>query len=553
MSESQDILPGVPLQDVLWRLAPPLDSLGEFEWVSGLALLNVDEETYKRVGSNGAGTEDDEELVRTLTHEVTHFHQVLLFGYLYRWVWRLTATVMRCAAREQPLTSTADATADWAAVVRTVGDAGADASTDDLRSVRACMADLEREDETGISPLAIAEGHATFVELRRAFETNGIGYATLLDKVGCPPLYRRSFDVLRDRLGVEAARSVLPLVSSLALCSSEPTLSFRLLTDEVERSLGRGENELDIDDLTRRCCGITYVDTPVLSDDVPELTERYAGALAAVRAEVHAGRFDPYRYFSDPRERTDALAAIAHPIQVLLPRIEGQIPIMRGLPEIEPRASVGPLLSAAITRSVFEAVAARVRDADVAEVWETPSEQIRAARDRNRGAMFNLGVLSFKAGEERTARLWWRLAAVYGDGEAARALCLLLARDDPAGKDADWFSRTIEALTRPASARQCLEYADAVRNTDTELAAHWYGQAARADSIDGAFQAGMLMRDEDPGLALYYLAQVAGNPGLDPELAMRADTTVKALQKRFGRRGWRECRQRAMSLFQADG
>jgi hypothetical protein len=85
---SEDVFSTLPWQDVLWPLSPA-PALGNLDWLSGVVFMNEDRETYARIARDQARSPLEEEIVRTQMHEVFHFYQVLLTGFLYRWVWAL--------------------------------------------------------------------------------------------------------------------------------------------------------------------------------------------------------------------------------------------------------------------------------------------------------------------------------------------------------------------------------------------------------------------------------------------------------------------------------
>ena len=83
-------------QDIFWRLSLPPDVRGTLDWVSGVILMNEDVETFLRVRRQGASNPYEKELIRTYSHELFHYYQVLLTGYLYEFVATISAQIEQC-------------------------------------------------------------------------------------------------------------------------------------------------------------------------------------------------------------------------------------------------------------------------------------------------------------------------------------------------------------------------------------------------------------------------------------------------------------------------
>ena len=80
MSDDQTL----EIKSFIKRLAP--DQLGLFEPLSGIMLLNVEEEEFQAMAERwaaGESTEADERLIATINHETYHFAQTVASGYMH--------------------------------------------------------------------------------------------------------------------------------------------------------------------------------------------------------------------------------------------------------------------------------------------------------------------------------------------------------------------------------------------------------------------------------------------------------------------------------------
>ena len=546
---SEGTFSGLPWQDVLWPLSPA-PALGNLDWLSGAVFMNVDEQTYDRIGRDQARSPADEEIVRTQMHEAFHFYQMLLTGYLYRWVWALNAFVRRAAgpAFQERFKSFEDIVSFSAAMPETVSDEA-------LAELRRHEAELHATDAaSGLSVMSLVESHATFVEWGRGYLTNSVGYLTLLNSHGVTGDYRAAFDYAAEHLG-DLAHRLFSLLCSLALCSSDPVRSFTRMVAWIERLSGESGAEVDIhvERLIHDCCGYLYLGSPVESADELISVPAYRQAVADLRDAVQAGSLTLIDIFNKPLEHLDQLRDIATPVIALQPRATGGIPVS-GLPDgpDERRLDILVyLMLAAWHRTLFWRYSAEAGGpagrADEFPV-EARQKQLDAARQGNSDALYNLGLMSARAGRDLASRVWWRLAAIEGDTESMRCLglaCATIGRHDEARfwLDSSW-NQGRHAEPVPLAGEALLETGLAVDATDPDAADECFRRSLYGDSVCGAYLYGSRVVDRDPVEGLFYLACAAGAEDVsDPKVAAcarDADTLVQALRKKWGPRKYRK-------------
>jgi hypothetical protein len=558
---SEETFSTLPWQDVLWPLSPA-PALGNLDWMSGAVFINVDQETYLRIGRDQARSPLEEEIVRTQMHEVFHFYQVLLTGFLYRWVWALNEYVRQAAGQvsRRPFKSFDDIVSFSEALPERV-------PAEALAHLRRHEAELRATDATsGLSIMSLVESHATFIEWGRSYQANSQGYLTLLNSHGVTGDYRAAYDYVLDHLG-GLAHELFSMLCFLALCSSDPVPSFIRMVSWVGRLSDESGDELDIhvERLIHDCCGYIHFGSPVESTDELISVPAYRQAASALREAVRSGSITLIDIFRQPLEHLDELRDIATPVIALQPLITGGVPFF-GVPR-EPRERGLDMLHyltvAAWYRTLFwrltegDPSAQEVDDADVNPAREY-EKQLSAARTSNTDGLFNLGLMSARAGKHFASRVWWRLAATEGDTGSMRALGLAHAAMDNRDEARFWLDCSWEQGKRTApvslSGEALVEMGRAVDGTDSYAADECFRRSLYGDSVCGAYLYGSRVVDRDPVEALFYLACAAGAEDIsDPDTracARDADALVKALHKKWGRRRFKKYMQQALVKMQ---
>ncbi len=419
----------LPLQDVFWPLAPAEGTLGSLEWISGAIFLGADRPTFDRIRTDGPRGDAEAELQRTLVHETFHYVQVVTTGFLYQWVETLTQITR-------------------GAVGEVLGGRGVE-SFDDLSRLSAelpavvaagwrsmlheVVDELDRPREHDLTIRDLMESHATYVELRMDYECNGVGLLELFQRHDVPLAYRRAFDYASERLGTHRAFQTFSLFAFLALCSSDPVLSFVLLVDRA-RSLtpeNKGDLDIDIDAFVQRCCGYKYLGSPVSWRQVQPL-DAYQRSLDALRAAQAEGQFNLWYFFHEPMETLKRWAAgpedgwVLLPAMVFEPQLTGGWPMaIPGGDEESYRALVWRLCTAAFFRAIFDSLATLDLVGVEGRHAGDRSKALEAARrGQSVDALYNLGLVAKQGGQHLPAFAWWRQAAATGDSEAMRALSI---------------------------------------------------------------------------------------------------------------------------------
>jgi tetratricopeptide (TPR) repeat protein len=556
---SEDVFSTLPWQDVLWPLSPA-PALGNLDWLSGVVFMNEDRETYARIARDQARSPLEEEIVRTQMHEVFHFYQVLLTGFLYRWVWALNEFVGLAAgqAAQGDFESFDDLVSFSAALPERVTDEA-------LVILRRHEAELRVTDAvSGLSIMSLVESHATFVEWGRSYQTNSGGYLSLLDSHGVTGDYRVAYEYVLEHLGGLAHES-FSLFCFLALCSSDPVRSFTRMVAWVKRLRRESGADLDIDveRMIHDCCGYVYFGSPVESEEELISVPAYRQAVSALRDAAMTGS-TLIEIFQKPLEHLDELRDIAGPVFALQPLVTGGIPLVGQAdgPKERRLETLVYLMQAAWYRTLFwrftaEAPLGQQADGPEAISAAGYDRQLDAARSGNPDGLYNLGLMSARAGQDLPSRVWWRLAATEGDIGSLRALGLAYAALGRHEEARVWLDRAWDQDPHgqpvPLSGAALLEMGQAVDGADPYAADECFRRSLYEDSVCGAYLYGSRVADRDPAEALFYLACAAGAEDVsDPKVAAcarEADALYQALRKKWGPQKFREySRQAAIKL-----
>ena len=195
--------------------------------------------------------------------------------------------------------------------------------------------------------------------------------------------------------------------------------------------------------------------------------------------------------FHKPLEHLEQLRDIASPVVALQPRATGGIP-MNGLPDgpNERRLDVLVyLMLAAWYRTLFWRYMAEAPPGEQADAFpvQERQRQLDAAREGNTDGLYNLGLMSARAGRDLASRVWWRLAATEGDTESMRSLGLSYAaigRHDAARfwLDSSW-DQGRHAPPVPLSGARLVELGQAVDDADSLAADECFRRSLYGDSV----------------------------------------------------------------------
>jgi TPR repeat protein len=551
----------VPWEDVMWRLSPVPGDAGSLDWMSGIVFWNADEETFERLNSAGKGsTPWEKEMARTQAHEFFHFYQVAIFGWLQRWVWALDGLFNRALAGTG-VTEVASFD-DLVGVDKALRER---VTAEDLAALESHEAELHRKDpSSGLSVYSLIEGQAAFLEFSREFTTNVAGYRQLLEQEQVGLVYREAYDYAAERLG-ELAHRTFTLLCSFALCSSDPVMSFTLMIDWMARRADRTSDDedidIDIDRLIHDCCGFVYYGPTVLDPDTP-VAPAYERPLASLRRSFEQGDLDLMEFLQQPSEHIEGLEEEATPAIVLRPRVSGGFPVIATGGQ-ERHEVLWRMLRSAWYRAIPLDVTdeAGVSSSEEQDDAAKRREQVAGLKAGHHNALFNLGLMTARAGLQDAARVWWRLAAIEGDVEAIRGLGLTLAFMGDPDRAEYWLDEARDSglfpRRHPMRARDLYEMGLVVDASDADAADECFRRSAQAGSVRAALTYGLRSVETDPVDGLMYLSWAAGAPiavGGDPDELKdisRAREEIEQLRRRWGRRTFRRNVRQAQERTEA--
>ncbi len=330
----------LPWQDIFWRLSLPPHVMATLDWVSGVIIINEDIETFFRVRREGASNSYEKELMRTYSHELIHYYQVLLTGYLYEFVATINDQIEHCIAIAR---GNRNINYNWQEMVTFFDNL----PQSDLGPWRgrliSKMADLRKTDTNGLSIMDIVEGQATYVEMTDTYDCNSAGFRQLLDRHRVPRSYRFAYDFTCQQLGEEAGFGNFLFICSLSLCSSHPVMSFYRLINYIGSLKSDYISAAQLTELIESCCVSRYLgfplDTPssvaqgaMMSSSAPV---HYRVAMDAIRHAVASNQtdFDVLSFYVNPQGQLAELVQIAFPPMMFNPFPTGKIPFVKGRPE----------------------------------------------------------------------------------------------------------------------------------------------------------------------------------------------------------------------------
>lgn len=275
--------PSLEIKSLIKRLAP--DQLGLFEPLSGIMLLNVEEDEFQAVAQRwvaGASTAEDVRLLATINHETYHFAQAAASGYMHERQRSAFGALNEAPVPEEPalepelkaiLDTAREAAGDdpeaQARVDRSLyivtehirqTELEAHASSGDHSVAGAAIPDffahLERRrmtetvaNDRGVSILGVIEGSAViFANVLMYGADEAVGHireelATL------PPLYGELLAFTAPLVGDRTVRVALPAVA-VALCYASPHNAYcelvpMIAADPEGEELARGRALFD--------------------------------------------------------------------------------------------------------------------------------------------------------------------------------------------------------------------------------------------------------------------------------------------------------------------
>jgi hypothetical protein len=526
----------LPWQDIFWKLSLPPDVHGALDWIAGAILLNVDRDTYDRIHREGPGDDAELELVATVTHEAVHFYQVLVTGYLHDYVRRLGMLVKR-AYQDEWTRRGADA-GSFDDFVRVVDAAAERASPAVQRGVLRLSAELTQADDGGLSVLAIVEAQATYLELRRRADCNAAGFLELLDLHHVTADNRTAYDLTSEAIGDEAAFALFPFLSFLALCSTDPVVSFRLMLKHLRRAQSDddvdGEASVTMAELVESCCGYAWLGSPLVREPASMPTGPYDRALARLRELCAA---DPEFYldtfFADPLDSLERWIQEVYPALVFEPFPEGQIPMQPSRPAPDGLEDAFSMMFAVVGRNLLEAAPPDAPD-------DEPERRaaLAAMHKGSVDALWNLGTIAAAEGSLDAAYVWWLLAAADGDHAALHANAVLLAGRDHDEEAEEWFELAREARAGTMQrlvvrADQLVTYGLGVKRQDLDASDECLRRAAAAGYAEGAYFYGLRVVESDLTEGIHLLLEAAtAHAEISPYAAAKLDELRQGLGAR---------------------
>lgn len=549
-----------PWQEVLWRLAAPDGSDGYLNWVSGMIVLARGD--YAEIQE--LADDEDPSLVGALLHrehlhELCHFYQVLMCGYLYMQVQILSSVVLPTV--EQVLGVLRGGR--FSMLVEAVDRVGEGASAEDLETILYVHEFLEERDDIGLGVPCLYEGQATFVEIVVGRpELGGPAFVEQLEASNPPKEYRLAFDVALDALGAHLAFRLFPLLTSLALCSSDPVMSFRLLLAECARiypSFGADDElgSLDITELIDRCCGFADLGSPLAEDERDWGRTAYSEAVDTLGQSMREEALHWVDLFGRLPHYQPWLFTQVDPVVMLDPLPDGGIPF-HGFRAQASRGWYFGLLAAvehelhrvALSREGASAVA-KHRD-------EARTAALSLVTRGNVDAYYNLGLDAARSGRAPEARAWWLLAAEQRDEAAIRCLALLERRSGRIEGSDFWLgarpARGGSALSTHGFLLALEEAGDRLRTTAPTAARACLRRSAQLGSRGAAVSYAIDVASTDPvNAALYLMAARRPIPTPvsedDATGFRRATEELDRLHGTWGRRMFRRYTKEARRTF----
>jgi hypothetical protein len=278
----------------------PESMVAYLDWATGIMRINTTYEEWEALRGNdqeGKLTASQIGLLETITHETTHYLQIITTGFLYSLSVEIFEEIKRCLPL--PLKSFADIPTS---------------APDDV-AVRLNKI-LLRLDEFGPHDLTVRSlvESAAFLVQKRTHWINltPAGYREILDH-SCPSEeYRSAYDIAVHYLGDEAFDSYC-FLSSLSLCTINPTVTFLRLCEEAStRQLRLGQN-LDvrpyIDLLNRINCNLIGTAAEVCSQF--SIHPVYTDAVHQLNDLCGRDGFDVITYMAAPYRISNHLAIVA--------------------------------------------------------------------------------------------------------------------------------------------------------------------------------------------------------------------------------------------------
>ncbi|MEJ7809352.1 MAG: hypothetical protein WKG32_02945 [Gemmatimonadaceae bacterium] len=198
----------------------PPGVLGYLDWSSGVTRLDCSRAEYAKLKDWAkAPSPDDErsvELAEVTVHEMHHFLQISLFGYLYRFAFTLELLI------SESLPSQLARLADLPTRVR---------NEELLRNI---LADFDREQPDGVSVRSIVESLTYLVQKREEYGYDTGRYIAHLRRARPLPEYMSAFLYAHGVFGaVEHTVRLFPVLAQLSLCSHSPPEALAILCQAV--------------------------------------------------------------------------------------------------------------------------------------------------------------------------------------------------------------------------------------------------------------------------------------------------------------------------------
>lgn len=314
--------------DFIGTVFPEADTLGLYEWASGLILMNVEHDAIRELDRSVPA---DRWIMQALTHEVAHLLQACMSSFMAEWQSKLFLSVTW--ALNDAIGGTDFGPDLYKRGLEALSQNPFDTSTDTSRAIRGLYAQIDEPGRYGVSVRSLCESHAAFIEFRTHISPDGesVTFASWIGTQDLPSLYRAPYDLVRFSCGDRRADELFPAIVGLALATTDPVESFAMLVQHVRR---RSEITSAAELLDE------YISPESLADTTAArvLANLGTGAHPVLERRAHLLRLNARTWFLAPWQvlEGEGLRAL-DPVVVFRPDESGGIPMLTVNPESRER------------------------------------------------------------------------------------------------------------------------------------------------------------------------------------------------------------------------
>jgi len=285
----------------------PESVAAQLDWATGIVGVNTSQQEWLRLvdrygDKNSAQVSQREsELLETVTHELTHFLQIVTTGYLYRFAVNLYYQIgawISTVGKDKLSTDERVRVLLKTAIPNSIS-----------KQVRATLGQLDVEGPEGLTTRAIVESSAFFVQKRVHWpEWDVKKYRRVLDDTCPAPAYRSAFDVASSILRDEALEAY-SYITFLALCTDDPPRAFITLCHRTaELGLATG-HVVRVGAISRLLDDKDWAPLGTAAEQAASLKEHPVYTVAVRRLDsLHgSGAISLDAYMATPYDLTDRL------------------------------------------------------------------------------------------------------------------------------------------------------------------------------------------------------------------------------------------------------